>query len=506
MMNVLVSAACILLLVTIIFCILIIPVLTTTFPLENTDAVMFTLTQNVDGSLDFLVSLVTDVVVKSIALSILFLLAIVVVLLGFRFLQKKHSFKFGDRLTFKRLIVALNVICFAILAKNVYSNVPVADYYVKWKDSLVTPGHFDFYIKEYVHPDSVHIEFNEKKNLILIFLESMEYNFQDSTNGGNLSENLIPEITEFLKSEQSFIPGGIQIAGMGWTMADAVAKTCAIPLMFPPSISNTWAQLDSFLPGVTCLTDVLAANGYDIVVSQGSNMKFASMEGFLKTHNVSNYYDLLKYSKDGRVRKDSLAQWGVKDMMLYELVKEHIKKLSDNEGPWMMWFFTIDTHTPGYLDPRCFADSVDDKKNDMQLSIRCASQQIDAFIKWAKTQEWFNSTVIAVMGDHASMAAPESVGFKKANITHYWLDFFINSKRAAENYSRKFTSLDMFPTILEAMGAEIPNGTLGLGRSLYSSAPTLLEKYGRDSLNRALNTRSVEYDSFLYYERKDTVQ
>ena len=116
-------------------------------------------------------------------------------------------------------------------------------------------------------------------------------------------------------------------------------------------------------------------------------------------------------------------------------------------------------------------------------------------------QEWFDNTVIAVMGDHAMMAAPELIGFKDANITHYWLDFFINSSRNAESYNREFTSLDMFPTILESMGAEIPNGALGLGRSLYLNGPTLLEKYGIDSLNRALGKRSVEYDYFLYFNK-----
>ena len=479
-----------------------IPILTATFPLENTDAVMFTLTQNIEGSRDFAISLIMGAIKSSIAISFFLLIVVVIVLHAVRFLYKRTSFRFTTYFTFKRLVVALNVICFVILAKGVYSDIPVIDYYVKWKDSLVTPDHSDFYIKEYVNPDSVHVEFKEKKNLILIFLESMEYNFQDSINGGNQSKNLIPEITEYLKKEQSFVPGGTQASGMGWTMADAVAKTCGIPLMFPPSISNSFISLESFLPGVTCLTDVLAKNGYDIVVSQGSNMKFASMEGFLETHNVLKYYDMMKYLKDERVRKDSTSHWGVKDMMLYELVKEHVEKLSNNREPWAMWFFTIDTHTPGFLDPRCFADAAVEKKDEMPLAIRCASRQIDSFIKWAKAQEWFDNTVIAVMGDHAMMAAPELVGFKDENLTHYWLDFFINSNKSAENYSRKFTSLDMFPTILEAMGAEIPNGALGLGRSLYSSSPTLLEKYGLDSLNRALDKRSVEYDYFLFYRRK----
>lgn len=484
-----------------IFLIKMIPVLKRTFPLENADAVMFTLTQNVDGTRDFVISLILDSLERALFLSLLLTMIAASIFFVIWLLRKRGLLKYGTRPSYGDLLVLLNVICFAVLAKSVYSDIPVADYYVTWKDSITTPEHSEFYQREYVDPDTVKIDFKKKKNLILIFLESMEYNFQDSVNGGNVSNNLIPEITEYLKNEQSFIPGGTQVTGMGWTMADVVAKTCGIPLMFPPSISNSFVPLESFLPGVTCLSDVLAENGYNIIVSQGSNMKFASMEGFLKTHNVSMCYDMMDYLRDERVQRDSTSHWGVKDMMLYELVKEHIEKISDNKEPWAMWLFTIDTHTPGFLDPRCFADAIVNKKDVMPLAISCASRLIDSFIKWAKMQKWFDNTVIAVMGDHAMMAAPELVGFKDANITHYWLDFFINSSRNAENYKREFTSLDMFPTILESMGAEIPNGTLGLGRSLYSKGPTLLEKYGIDSLNRALGKRSVEYDYFLYFNK-----
>ena len=60
----------------------------------------------------------------------------------------------------------------------------------------------------------------------------------------------------------------------------------------------------------------------------------------------------------------------------------------------------------------------------------------------------------------------------------------------------------MFPTILESIGADIPDGALGLGRSLYSKLPTLLEKYGQSFLNEVLGKRSVEYDYFLFYEKE----
>lgn len=486
-----------------IFCIEVTPVLTETFPLKNTDAVMFTLTQNVDGTRDFVISLLLGTLEKALFLSLLLMMTAVAIVFLVWLLRKRGSLKYGTRPSYGDLLVLLNIICFALLAKCIYSDIPVVDYYVTWKGSITTPGHSEFYQREYVDPDTVKIDFKKKKNLILVFLESMEYNFQDSVNGGNLSKNLIPEITGYLKTEQSFIPGGTQVTGMGWTMADAVAKTCGIPLMFPPSISNSFVPLVSFLPGVTCLTDILVNNDYNIIVSKGANLKFSGMNDFLNTHSVSHAFGFMEYSKDERTQGDMVSEWGVKDSLHFELIKEHLYEISKQGDPWALWFFTVNTHTPhGIVDPTCGIPQDILETERLPAIITCSSRQLDNFIKWAKLQEWYDNTVIAVMGDHAMMAAPELIGFKDSNITHYWLVFFINSTKSAENYQRRFTSLDMFPTILEALGAEIPEGKLGLGRSLYLKSPTLIEKYGTDSLNKVLGKRSVEYDYFLFSEKK----
>lgn len=504
MINSLISLFFTILLIVEIFCIKIIPVLNATFPLENTDAVMFTLTQNVEGSRDFVISLFFNAFKSTLTLSFFLMLASITFLRATQFFCSRKKLKMKKILSYKNIVIALFLLFFVILVKSIYSELPVVDYYVAWKNSLVVPEHSEFYQKEYVDPDSTHIKFKEKKNLILVFLESMEYNFQDSANGGNFSRNLIPEISDYIKKEQSFIPGGAPVAGMGWTIADVVAKTCGIPLFFPPSIKNDVREIDDFLPGVTCLTDVLIANDYNVVVSKGANMKFSGMDVFLKLHSAPQAFGFMEYLKDKqRMKGDVVSEWGVKDSMHYELVKEHIERLSKQEKPWTLWFFTVNTHAPfGISDSTCGIPKNVSGPEQLTSAISCSSRQIDSFIKWARTQEWFENTVIAVMGDHAMMTDPKVVGFKDLGITHYWLDFFINSSMKVQKQMRTFTSLDMFPTILEAIGAEVPNGELGLGRSLYSDAPTLLEKYGTDSLNNALGKRSIEYDSFHFLRKK----
>lgn len=488
-----------LLLLAEIFCIKGIPVLKETFPLEKIEAVFFTLSQNIDGSMDFAKSLIFEVFKNSIVFFGIIILTIGIILGFINFLRNKKVITFKKFPTYLQLISAANVIAFISLIYAIFTQLPIINYYLIWEDINALPEHSEFYQKEYINPDSAKIIFNKKQNLILIFLESMEYNYQDSANGGNLPINLIPEITDYIKNEQSFIPGGSPAFGMGWTMADAVAKTCGIPLTFPSSITNQFTPLESFLPGVTCLTDILAKEGYNLVVTKGANLKFSGMDSFLKTHSNPSAFGLLNYTKDKRVNEKTTNEWGVRDSLHYEIVKEHINRLEEKEKPWGLWMFTVDTHTPyGFLDPTCSKPNGTPENEQFPYVVKCSSHQLDNFIKWARTQKWYTNTTIAVMGDHASMAEPKIVGITETGITHYWLDFFINSAKIDYKRNRIFTSMDIFPTLLESIGADIPDGALGLGRSLYSSNPTLLEKYGRDSLDKALKKRSLEYNYFLY--------
>ena len=467
-----------------IFCIKLVPVLAETFPLDNTDAVVFTLTHNLSGASDFIFSLILG----SLAWAVFTTIAVVSITIAYLKHRKRPSYI--------KISALLNAVCLALLAHSIYTNIPISSYYKLWTGSNTSPENSNIYKTEYIDPDSVKIEFKEKRNLILIFLESIEYNFQDSSNGGGLSQNLIPEITEYIKQEQSFIPGGTKIAGTGWTMADVIAKTCGIPMkrQSRPIEQSAHKKLPQH---ITCLADILHDNGYNTIVSKGARLSFAGMDVFIKAHAIDQGYGLDEYKRDWLISGNVLNEWGVSDSAHYELIKEHINKAASTEKPWAMWFITLNTHTPyGATDPGCHIPQGLQNTELIQSSISCTSRQLDKFILWAKTQEWYDNTTIAVMGDHISMSPSYIIGFRDFKQTHYWLDFFINSASSAKNYKRSFTSLDMFPTILEAIGAKIPGRALGLGRSLYSLAPTLLEQYGLDSLNKALEDSDHNYDYY----------
>ena len=62
-----------------------------------------------------------------------------------------------------------------------------------------------------------------------------------------------------------------------------------------------------------------------------------------------------------------------------------------------------------------------------------------------------------------------------------------------ETKNRTFTTVDLFPSILAAMGAEIEGERLGLGVNLFSEERTIPEKIGIDKFNDELGYYSLYY-------------
>ena len=78
---------------------------------------------------------------------------------------------------------------------------------------------------------------------------------------------------------------------------------------------------------------------------------------------------------------------------------------------------------------------------------------------------------------------------------------FINSAvNTSNNKNRKFTSMDLFPTTLAAIGTKIDGDRLGLVTNLYSDKETLAEKYGYEYIDKELAKNSKFYNKDILNE------
>ncbi len=79
----------------------------------------------------------------------------------------------------------------------------------------------------------------------------------------------------------------------------------------------------------------------------------------------------------------------------------------------------------------------------------------------------------------------------------------INPKnKDIKNKKRIYTALDLYPTIVSALGAEIKGNRLALGVNLFSKKKTLTEKHGFKKLNNELKKYSSFYNEEILQVKK----
>lgn len=356
------------------------------------------------------------------------------------------------------------------------------------------------YEDHYVQPasDMIHAP-KKKKNLIYIYMESMESTFSDVEHGGGFQENLIPNLTrlamennDFSNADDDSLNGGRVTSQTSWTVAGMTAQTSGTPLGVSNSQYNHSFEEDMlFLPNVVTLGDLLEDQGYTNMLMCGSEASYAGRSNYFRQHGNYEIFDVLTAREEGYIPEDYNEWWGFEDAKLVEFAKEKITELASKDEPFNFTMLTADTHfKDGYLCPDC-KDEFDEQYEN---AIRCSDKRISEFVSWIQQQPFYKDTVIVLSGDHLSMDSliSQSVGLDFPRRTYFTV---INGRRYTLDQRRDYATLDIFPTTLEAMGFDIDGHRLGLGTSLYSSEPTLVESVGFEALNQQISYRSERYEN-----------
>ena len=346
-----------------------------------------------------------------------------------------------------------------------------------------------FIADNYVDPKEVSVTFPEqKRNLIYIFVESMEMTFSDIEEGGGKNENIIPGLTELGLENETFagqsgiLNGGEALYGATYTMGGLFAQTSGLPLM----VSTADITLsEGFLPGVTVLGDILKENGYKNVFCIGTDAAFGDRGTYFNTHGD---YEIMDYNysvEHGEIPADFHRDWwGYDDYILYENAKKHLTELSKSSQPFNFTMLTVDTHAEdGYICELC------DDKYEVKYSnaFACSSAQVTEFVKWIKEQDFYENTTIVITGDHCTMDSDYCDDVDDSFERRVFTTWINSAVKATQDTARQYSTMDYFPTTLAALGADIAGDKLGLGTNLFSDKETLVEEYGKDYLDEELS-------------------
>ena len=363
----------------------------------------------------------------------------------------------------------------------------------------------DFIETHYVDPDKTELVFpEEKRNLIYIFLESMETTYQDPSVGGKITEDFIPELTQLANENVSFTGAGgkggaLSYVGTRWTAAALFAQTSGVVIKVPLNF-DIYGSDGTYMPGIATLGDVLEKEGYQQTILLGSDAGFAARDAYFTEHGNYKIIDVYSLIEEGKLPEGYWEWWGFEDHKLFDFAKEELLRLAATGQPFNFTTLTADTHFPdGYVCDRC--PDVHEEQYANVLS--CSSTQVYEFIEWCKQQSFYENTTIVLAGDHLTMDPNFLEGIDE-NYVRTTYNCIINSAvEPVKESDRQFATFDMFPTTLAAMGVTIPGNRLGLGVNLFSDVATLTEQYGYERIERELQKSSAFYIEQFYEDKKE---
>lgn len=457
---------------------------------------------------DVMITLWKGPVLQTAVLTVLFALAV----FSKRVLSLKNGENSKNILTLKLRRIICLILSLAMLAGGVAYGVEEFEL-IKLSKMYVMKS--SFIEDNYADPREVKMEFPEKKrNLIHIYLESMENSYLSTDLGGYMDENLMEPLTELAKEGYSFshldkgFGGPVSTTGCTWSVASMVNMNTGLPMKAPVD-ANSYGTPGNFLPGAVTIGDILAAQGYEQTLMFGATATFGGLRYFYETHGDFNILDYDAAKEKGWIPSDYKVWWGYEDDKLYEFAKQELTRLYETGKPFNFVMETADTHFPdGYVSE----NTPMPRDNQYANVIAYSASEVTKFVRWIQQQPFYENTTIVLIGDHLSMDSKFFADFDP-DYLRTTFNLILNPADTVKNIpqermqNRWWYNGDMFPTVLASLGVKIDGEKLGLGTNLFSDVPTLFEEHGGEKgwkkVSSEFEIRSIFYnENILEGEQK----
>ncbi|MBA3910577.1 MAG: hypothetical protein C0524_11990 [Rhodobacter sp.] len=296
------------------------------------------------------------------------------------------------------------------------------------------------------------------RNFVLLYLESVERSYLDEARFPGLMPNL-----SALEARAISFTDISEVSGSGWTIAGMVASQCGMPLI------GSGAGLDAFLPGATCIGDLLDPQGFDLTYLGGADLAFAGKGAFYDSHGfdrVVGRAELQPLLDD----PDYVNDWGLFDDSLYAEATRRFDALAGADAPFGLVLLTLDTHHPfGFTSRSCADQPYSTGENEFLNAVHCADRLAAEFIRYVIESPAFKDTVLIVASDHLAMPNLAQDRLEAGDRSNLLMVFAPDLPPAT--IPKPGTTLDIGPMLLGLIGAPTP--ALGFGRDLLANAPTL---------------------------------
>ncbi|RZL39974.1 MAG: hypothetical protein EOP35_02260 [Rubrivivax sp.] len=366
------------------------------------------------------------------------------------------------------------------------------------------PDGSDFLARHYVDPASLSLQLPAARpDVLLVFVESLDEGY---TRTRPPAAPLLPRLTR-LQSDFQTLGGLHNLSGSSWTVGGIFSALCGLPLQPVGLMSrNSLEYSQGFFEGGRCLTDLLAANGWEISFYGGASLQFAGKGQFLQDHHVARRFGAEQWRQAGL--PVPTGGWGLLDSDLADLAWADMQRPRHADEARMSLLLTVDTHGPGGArDAGCSTgqpQAADEDDDDvpaelMRGALRCTDRVVARLVQRFVAQRDGRPKVVWLMGDHVNPRPvlnadllPEPAG---RTVFHALARYDADGRMLpAVDGRRQFTHVDIAATLAEAMGLSwAPQAhRLGLGVSLLapSQPATLIERDGIGRVDGRLSCRS----------------
>lgn len=286
------------------------------------------------------------------------------------------------------------------------------------------------------------------KNLVIIYMESLERIYTDS----RIFPGLTPNLNHW-RAQGLDYAGYLTFTGADYTIAGLFSSQCGAPYLPSPvralDLGGNNANATSFQPSLACLGDVLHAAGYRQVFMNGVSLSFADDGTFFKLHGFNQVLglDQLEAAHDNKLPHPG---WGLYDSDLFRFAVQKFDALAKSGKPFHLDVLTIDNHPPhGRPSPDCPKYAAN--SNDILQAVHCTDYLVGKFLGAISKNPAFKNTIVVVMSDHQSMRNDAWPLYPKWYKRRPLL-FILNAGEGRRDM--RFYHMDIAPTVLHLMNVK----------------------------------------------------
>lgn len=336
-----------------------------------------------------------------------------------------------------------------------------------------------------------------KKNMILVYLESVERTYKNL----DVTKNEFEILGNYEDKNLSFRNVG-QISGTHFTLGGLVATQCGIPYYTKGILDlrkkmkqnvDINVGINEVFPSITCLGDILSNDGYTASYINGSDLNVFSKGLFFENHGYERVFGINVLENYELEPMQNV--WGLNDEYVFDKVKNEIKLLSEQDNPFLLSMLTISTHGPdAFLDTTC--EKTGEEASLIPSAIKCSAEHVASLVQYVEDLGIADETMIVVMSDHLAMKNTVFDHLKSRNASRRNYFVVLNGENK-KIITKPATAMDIFPTLLNLAGYELEKEGANFGRSLMSDSQTLVERLGLETTNQAF-LKNTEVQRFVW--------